>query len=219
MSSTSAYAATQAYEDIKRRIIGCDYPQGTKLSEARLVEELGVGRSPIRSALARLRSEGWVEVSPQSGSYVKRLTRQEMRDIFDFRILLETHAVRMAARQITPEALRQLKVGLMTLTHLANKAPSPLNAKEFSAFDSLVHATIYQAGGNSLVADALRTLQEKALWMQKSTPSNPKRMTDLLKELRLIVEALEAGDPELAAQRVQEHISNVAAFEMAYAAP
>ncbi|MGH8324150.1 MAG: GntR family transcriptional regulator, partial [Steroidobacteraceae bacterium] len=66
--------AVAAYRQIKQRIVNLEYQPGEKLSEARLTAELPFGRSPIRSALAQLKSEGWIEVSPQSGSFVRALT-------------------------------------------------------------------------------------------------------------------------------------------------
>ncbi len=218
MIADTAAAAARAYEAIKSRIIECGYPPGTKISEARLVEELGLGRSPIRSALARLRGEGWVEVSPQSGSYVKELTQQEMKEIFDFRLLLETHVARLAAKNITDERLRRLRVGLRRTKPLAGDGYDQVTFDEFDAFDSVVHATIYEAGGNSLIASVLQNLLEKAQWLKRSTPSTPIRMKTWFAELGRIIEALEAHDSELAAQRVREHIVHAADFEMNFAA-
>ena len=218
MIPDSAAAATRAYEAIKGRIIECAYAPGTKISEARLVDELGVGRSPIRSALARLRSEGWVDVSPQSGSYVKELTQQEMQEIFDFRLLLETHVARLAAKNITDEQLRRLRVGLRRTKPLAGDRYDQVTFDEFDSFDSVLHATIYQAGGNSLIGSVLQNLLEKAQWLKKSTPSTPARMKTWFGELGRIIEALEAHDPDLAAQRVREHIGHAANFEMNVAA-
>lgn len=218
MIQDTVVAAARAYEAIKSRIIECSYPPGAKISEARLVEELGVGRSPIRTALARLRSEGWIEVSPQSGSYVKKLDEQEMREIFDFRLLLETHVARLAAQNITDEQLRKLKVALRRAKPLEGDGYDQVTFDEFDTFDSMVHATIYEAGGNSLIGSVLQNLLEKAQWLKRSTPSTPTRMKTWFGELERIIDALEAHDPELAAQRLREHIGHAADFEMKFAA-
>jgi DNA-binding GntR family transcriptional regulator len=217
MTSDNVVVAARAYETIKSRIIDCSYPPGAKISEARLVDELGIGRSPIRTALARLRGEGWIEVNPQSGSYVKELSRQEMKDIFDFRILLETHVARLAAENITDEQLRKLKLGLRRVRLVEDDAYDQLMFEEFDAFDSFVHTTIYEAGGNAQIGSVLRNLLEKAQWLKKSTPSTPTRMNRWHTELARVIKALEARDPELAAQRIREHIGQAADFEMSFA--
>ena len=212
-------AAVRAYEAIKSRIIDCRYTPGSKISEARLVQELGVGRSPIRSALARLRSEGWIDVTPQSGSYVKALTEQEMREIFDFRLLLETHVARLAARNITDEQLRKLRTAWRRTRPLKGDGYDKVTFDEFDHFDSTVHSTIYDAGGNSLISSVLLNLLEKAQWLKKSTsPSTPARMKTWFSELEKIIEALEARDADLTAQRLSEHIGHAADFELKFAA-
>ena len=66
--------AVQAYEQIKGNILDLRYKPGDKLSEARLADELQLGRSPIRAALARLEGEGWIRVLPQSGTFVRELS-------------------------------------------------------------------------------------------------------------------------------------------------
>ena len=219
MTLDTAFAAARAYEAIKIRIIECRYSPGMKISEARLVEELGVGRSPIRSALARLRSEGWIDVSPQSGSYVKALNEQEMREIFDFRLLLETHVARHAARNITDEQLRKRRVALHRARPIEGDEYDQVTFDEFDSFDSMIHAAIYEAAGNTLIGGVLQNLLEKAQWLKKSvSPSTPARMKKWFTELERIIQALEAHDADLAAQRVNEHIGHAADFEMKLAA-
>jgi DNA-binding GntR family transcriptional regulator len=215
----TAAAAARAYEAIKSRIMNCSYAPGTKISEARLVDEIGVGRSPIRSALARLRSEGWIEVSPQSGSYVKALSEQEVQEIFDFRLLLETHVAQLAAQNIGEDQLRRLKVALRRARPDKDDDYDEVTFAEFDAFDAVVHSTIYEAGGNSLIGSVLTNLQEKAQWLKKATsPSTPARLKTWFSELERIIDALEAHDGELAAQRVREHIGHAADFELKFAA-
>jgi len=214
----TAAAATLAYDAIKKRIIEYDYPPGSKLSEARLVDELGFGRSPIRSAFARLRSEGWIDVSPQSGTYVKALNEQEVKEIFEFRLLLETYVARMAAVKMTPEQLRKLRLGLRRLAPLDGEGFEQITFEEFDEFDSLVHAMMYQAAGNTLVSEVLLNLLEKAQWLKKTmTASTPERMKIWFGELEKILEALEAHDPDLAAERMRDHIGHAADFELKFA--
>src|ERR1700747_2793371 len=83
--------AVHAYAAIKKRILDFRYAPGERLSEAQLAKELGLGRQLIRSALAKLKSDGWIAVSPQSGTYVKSLTEREIGDLVDLRLVLETH--------------------------------------------------------------------------------------------------------------------------------
>lgn len=212
MLDSSAAAATLAYEKIKKRIIELRYPPGTKLSEARLAEELGYGRSPIRSAFARLQSEGWIAVSPQSGTYVRSLTEQEIRDIFDCRLLLETHVTRLAALDMDADQARKLRVALRRLKPQGDGEPAQEVFDDFNEFDSLFHSTIYRAAGNALITDILLNLLEKAHWLKKSSPSTPKRMKLWFAELERVLEAIEARDADRAAEKMRVHIGNAADY-------
>jgi GntR family transcriptional regulator, rspAB operon transcriptional repressor len=203
---------TGPYEEIKKRIIELRYPPGTKLSEARLAEELGCGRSPVRSAFARLRSEGWMDVSPQSGTYVRSLTEKEIQDLFDCRLLLETHVTRLAARGMDAEELRKLRAALRRLKPRGNGEPAQDVFDDFNEFDSMFHSTLYRAAGNEVIAGILLNLLEKAQWLKKSSPSTPRRMKLWFAELERVLEALEARDAERAAQKMRLHIGNAADF-------
>ncbi len=200
-----------AYDEVKRRIIECAYPPGTKLSEARLAEELGCGRSPVRSAFSRLQAEGWIEVSPQSGTYVKAPSEREIEDIFETRLLLETHVTSAAARNIDAEQLRRLRVAFRRLAPQGKEFAQEI-FDDFNELDSMFHSTIYQAAGNETMAGILLNLLEKVRWIKKSFPSTPKRMRLSFTELERVLEALEERDPDAAAQRMREHIGNAADF-------
>jgi len=203
--------ATAAYEEIKRRIIDLGYAPGTKLSEARLVDELGYGRSPIRTAFARLQAEGFLAVSPQSGSYVRALTEREIKDIIDCRLLLESHVTRLAAKNMDAEALRRLRVAFRRLAPQGKEFSHDI-FEDFNELDSMFHTTIYEAAGNETMAGILFNLLQKVRWIKRSFPSTPKRMKVSFAELERVLEALERRDADAAAQRMREHIGNAADF-------
>ena len=207
--------ASAAYEEIKRRIIDLAYAPGTKLSEARLVEELGYGRSPIRTAFARLQAEGFIAVSPQSGTYVRALTDREIRDIIDCRLLLETHVTRLAAKNMEAEQLRRLRVAFRRLAPQGREFSQDV-FEAFNELDSMFHTTIYEAAGNETMTGILFNLLEKVRWIKRSFPSTPKRMKLSFTEIERVLEALEARDPDAAAQRMREHIGNAADFAASF---
>lgn len=204
-------APAGAYDEVKRRIIECLYPPGTKLSEQRLAEELGCGRSPVRSAFSRLQAEGWIEVSPQSGTYVKAPSEREIEDIFETRLLLETHVTSAAARSIDAEQLRRLRLAFRRHAP-QGRAPARDAVEGFNALDSVFHATIYTAAGNALIAAILSNLLEKARWLKNAYPSTPKRWKAAFAELERVLESLEERDPDKAARLMREHIGNAADF-------
>ena len=210
MSNLRAASAGLAYEEIKRRIIDCDYPPGSKLSEARIADEMGYGRSPIRTAFSRLQAEGWIAVNPQSGTYVRTPTEREIRDIFETRLLLETHVTRAAARNIDDEQLRRLRAAFRQLSRGRGSAAGAPEA--FNQLDSMFHSAIYHAAANELITSILATLLDKARWLKNAFPSPPKRWALAFAEIERVLESLEARDPEEAARRMREHIGNAGDF-------
>jgi DNA-binding GntR family transcriptional regulator len=200
-------ATALAYREIKSRILDSRYQAGEKLSETRLCRELGLGRSPIRTALGRLKEEGWIAVSPQSGTYVRSLSRQDIEEVIELRLLLETHVVRVAAERIEDAELRRLHQVLGTL------GPSILDGglDQFLELDDQVHSAIYEAAGNQLIAQLLQTLREKVRWILPATATALERR-HALRELERIVDALRKRDPDIAAQRMREHVGDAAAF-------
>src|ERR1700754_2125869 len=101
--------AGQAYREIKRRITELVYNPGDKLSEVRIASELGFGRSPVRTAFSRLQSEGWIEISPQSGTFVRGLSDSEITEILETRLVLESYLAGRAAKKITEAELISLR--------------------------------------------------------------------------------------------------------------
>lgn len=92
MSEKSLSLAEQAYEKIKQNIMDLTYPPGMSLTEAMLTKELGMSRSPVRSAIQMLQTEGLIESDYYRSITVKEITRQDIEEIYQLRELLETSA-------------------------------------------------------------------------------------------------------------------------------
>lgn len=92
MSEKTLSLAEQAYEKIKQNILNLTYPPGMPLTEALLTKELGMSRSPVRSAIQMLQTEGLIESDYYRSITVKPITRQDIEEIYQLRELLETSA-------------------------------------------------------------------------------------------------------------------------------
>lgn len=94
MSEKSLSLAEQAYEKIKQNIMDLTYPPGMPLTESMLTKELGMSRSPVRSAIQMLQTEGLIESDYYRSITVKKITHQDIEEIYQLRELLETSAFR-----------------------------------------------------------------------------------------------------------------------------
>lgn len=98
----------KVYQLLKHRIVYCEYPPGYKLSIRKLQDELGVSNSPIKDALFRLAGENFVDISSRKGSFVKKITFNDVLEIEQSRVVIETGAVRIVAEKITDSEILHL---------------------------------------------------------------------------------------------------------------
>ena len=195
-----------AYERIKQGILALRYPPGEKLSEVRLATELQVGRSPVRTALARLESENWVRVYPQAGTFVREVNLREVEELAELRLLLETHATRIAAVHISAEELKQLRGEFDTFK--TKRAEDHL--ADFWALDDRFHSSVYRAAGNRRIEEILRNLKDQIRWVRATTATLPGRVAESVREMDRVLVAMEARDSEAAAEAMSRHIGNIA---------
>jgi DNA-binding GntR family transcriptional regulator len=145
----AATAAERAYELLKERIITTRMKPGAMIDEAVLVNDLGLGRTPVREALKRLEAERLVVVLPRRGMYVAEVTLAELRELEEVRLSLETTSARLAVQRITPGQLEELE------DLLAESADGPdggVSAGERSLeMDRRLHELIWRASDNSLL--------------------------------------------------------------------
>lgn len=99
----------KVYRLLKRRIIDLSHPPGHKINIRQMAKDLGVSPTPIKDALIRLASEGWIEISARRGTYVKPLSYRDIAEVMDIMILLETGVLDMVGNRITPEQMENLE--------------------------------------------------------------------------------------------------------------
>src|SRR6516162_3334378 len=107
-----SFLKDRAYELIKQRLLNSDYPPGTFLSERQLAENLGMSKTPVKGALERLESEGFITVSPQQGIVVRELSVREIADQYEIRSILESYTLRTIAGHLTPEQIARVRANL-----------------------------------------------------------------------------------------------------------
>ncbi|MCA1452986.1 GntR family transcriptional regulator [Bradyrhizobium sp. BRP22] len=193
------------YREIKRRITELVYKPGEKISESRIAEELGCGRSPVRTAFSRLQNEGWIEISPQSGTFVRGLSQAEIDEIFEARLLLEAYLAGRAAKRMNELEMRRFR---RALAAYGKRVPAD-RMDEFLELDLQFHLAIYKAASNKPLADVLLNLTDKSRWIRLMRKGSTTRMSDALGEIRDVLDALEARDEKAAAAAMHTHIENM----------
>src|SRR5579859_329412 len=98
-----------AYSVLREAILGGVLEPGKHLRQDSLAETLGISRIPIRSALFQLEADGLIQFRPHKGAVVSILSPDQIREIYEIRILLESYALRRAIETMTPDRLERLK--------------------------------------------------------------------------------------------------------------
>ncbi len=197
---------TDAYRKIKEGILGLRYQPGQKLSETKLAADLRVGRSPVRSALARLERDGWVRVLPQHGTFVRRFSAEDVAAMSELRLLLEAHAASVAAARVPPEELAALRRQFEAL----KAKGAEHNFEEFLALDDQFHGLVHRVANNPLITEILRNLRDQIHWVRVINAALPGRVEASLREMDRVLAAMERGDGEAAAHAMRQHIGNIA---------
>lgn len=183
---------------MREAILTAALPPGTRLRQEKLAELFGTSRIPVREALRALEYEGLVTSMPRRGFTVTELDADDIEEVYDLRILLESHAVRLAVPLITDEDLQILE-GLYAEMLAAVTGDEQLAARE-QFYSRLFSIT----GRPRLVAQISRLRQEIARSLRWPTlqhaPEHHERF----------LEAIRAGDADGAAAQLASHYRRVA---------
>lgn len=149
----------RVYGHIRQKLGVGELRAGHRISETKMAKELGVSRTPVREAIRRLESEGVVLQIPRFGTFIRKLTLTELKDVWDLRQLLEDYAVSRAAVRRSDEDIRKLKSIIENMREIAHKAEKNITIQEYADFNKMApldlefHQLIAVAAGNALVAD------------------------------------------------------------------
>ena len=193
--------AEKAYSQIKQKIITTKMPPGSVISEIQLMDELDLGRTPIREAIKQLQSENLVIVTPRRGMYVSDIAVTDLSQLFELRVELEALAARLAAQRISEEKLDQLRQLAEAYLHI-----DPNNKENLINLDHEFHCLIAKAADNKFLHQELEHYYDLSLriWYLAINYAQPEDI-DVNAHIE-ILEAIEAGDAQSAGLRMKTHI-------------
>jgi DNA-binding GntR family transcriptional regulator len=194
-----------AYAALKSRIIEGELAAGVAVSEAELALSLGLGKAPVRAALARLAQDGLVAAIARRGWRVAPVTLADVLDVFRLRRSLEPLAARLAAeRGIDARQLRRLDAACR-----ADYVPGdPASERAFLKANRAFHLAIAEASGSPRLARVLSNLldeSERALVLGLAVRN---RSHEIQHEHQALIEALARGDAEAAVRVAAEQIDD-----------
>lgn len=147
----------KAYGLLKNEILLCRLEPGVEISEGMLSGRYGLGKAPIRHALGRLRQEKFVTTRGRLGNVVAPITLQDVREVFQLRLLLEVEATRLAAGRVDDKHLRALEERVGASHATGDTATS----EAYREANHALHSYIAEASGNSRLAGMVIALIEQ----------------------------------------------------------
>jgi DNA-binding GntR family transcriptional regulator len=193
----------KAYRLIRRKIITLELPPLSVIDEQVLMEDLQLGRTPIREALQRLAGEDLVFSAPHRGMFVADISITDLQKIFEVRMVLEGFCARLAARRITPEQIAQLEALVRELVQVADE-----DYDTTMAIDEQFHKLFYQAAANEFLATTLCRLHALSLRLWWVVLHRVTHLREAIAVHAEIIPALKARDEEQAETLMQEHLAD-----------
>ncbi len=189
-------------EAMRRAIVVGELAPGAHLKEPVLAAMFGVSRLPVREAIAQLEREGLVRIEPRRGAYVVGVTEQDIHDIYECRLLLETYAIEQTARRIDAEGVAALN----TLIDRMEAAMAAGQVQTVATSDMAFHRLIIGLSGNRALSNAwepLAPLIETALGIAEATVED---LPQAVHGHNDIVAALARHDVKVATELLRDHL-------------
>jgi DNA-binding GntR family transcriptional regulator len=198
-------ARAQAYVTLRDAIVSAELSPGRRLSENELAERLGVSRTPVREALARLRDERLVAIVPQLGTFVTFIDEEAVADAHFVREALEVNAIRLVAAHATAAQLTALQENLAAQA----RAEAADDAAAFARLDDDLHRMLCDLSGREVawrLSERARGQLDRV--RRLSLPESGYR-GQMLVEHRAVVDAVAAHDAAGAERELRHHLRMV----------
>lgn len=190
------------YERLEAMIADGKFRDGERLDEVSLAREFGVSRTPLRQALQLLSSAGLAVVHPNRGTFVRAPDFVRLVEMFEVMAELEAWCAKLAAQRITTAQILLLRQAALR----CERALAARDQRQYYHENETFHDIIYQAGGNSFLADETRHMQRRLRPFRQAQLSAVDRLNSSMKEHQQILDALEAHDAQQAEALMREHI-------------
>jgi DNA-binding GntR family transcriptional regulator len=200
-SRTRSSLGVRVTERLRRAIIDGEIELGDALSEDKLATTLGVSRSPVKEALATLEQQGLIDVQPQRGSFVFLPTKEDTKNLCEFRKTVEMEALRLAIQHRRDDTLTAMRVAAEDMI-IACEAGDNLRS---SRADDRFHDASLEHCGNPYLVNAYRLVSSKVAAMRSHRSTFPARQKASAEHL-VIVKLLEDGETAKALENLSTHI-------------
>ncbi|MBX3454947.1 GntR family transcriptional regulator [Ferrovibrio sp.] len=179
---------------------------GERVVERQLCELMGVSRTSVREALRELETEGLVTVVPNKGPFISVISVQQAESIYQVRAVLEGLAVRLFAQRATDGQIEELSHAVDEL----EKVYAAFEVKAFLSTKARFYQILLDGAGNEIAGQMLRNIHIRASQLRATSLSTPQRAQKSIGEIRLLLQAIKARDPDAAWAACVKHVEHAA---------
>lgn len=201
MTVASDSYVDRTYDQLRHMAVGYQFKPGERLNEGELARQFGVSRTPLREALNRLTTEGFLRFCPGKGFFCRELDPKEIYDLYQLRKALEVGAVKLSVQLATEADIAAIE------QFLSETGPDSdgRSTEELVHLDEVFHERLMELSGNKEMLQVLRNVNAKiqfVRWVDMDRVSRPVTQA----EHRHIVERLKARDEFGCVAALEKHI-------------
>ena len=198
-------AGLAVYDALREAIVTAELEPGQQVSENEIADKLGVSRTPVREALARLRDDQLVQIVPQLGTFVSRISVSGVDDAQFLREALECSAVRLAAERADKGDVAELDV----LIARQESARDAADANAFYILDDQLHSTLCEMSGRPIAWTIVARANGHLNRVRRLSLADARYIAEMIEEHKAVVEAVGRGEPDAAEDALRHHLRMV----------
>jgi DNA-binding GntR family transcriptional regulator len=201
VETNSDSVVDRVYEQLKAMSVSYEFKPGERLNEGELAKRLGVSRTPLREALNRLNTEGFLRFTPGRGFFCRELDAREIFDLYELRKAIEVASVRLALKRAKDEDIDSL----LAFLDATGPDPGERSSVELVALDETFHERLMAMSDNAEMLRVLRNVNARIRFVRWIDMDRINRTTTQA-EHRAVVQALKARDEATCTSVLEKHI-------------
>lgn len=199
----SAPVGPQVYRILRKRIIRAELTPGSLISESEIARAFSLSRQPVREAFIKLSEDGLVEVRPQRGTLVRKISMAAVKDARFVREAIEADVVKLVAERSDPLVVAELRAQIAF-----QRAVAPSDHMRFMKLDERFHRTLAEAAGKAYawkIIEDVKAQMDRVRYL--SLLQFP--MNKLIAQHEAVVDAIDKGDADQADKALREHLKEI----------
>ena len=209
----------EAYRKFMNAMLNRKIRPGRMLSQRELAEWIGSSVASIREALKRLEGEGVVKLIPKRGVLITEVTRKDIADAYDFRILIETHAIQHYVANCDPTDIENIRAQTEEILATAPEVQDIGYFNKCLEVDRELHRQIVSSLNNSAMSETHQKIETTMMLARLNLPIKLNASASAFAEHLVLLDAIKMGDPERASVSLREHLIMAKERAMEFAEP